>query len=648
MKKFLLLSLLCMAQVLTYAQNQKLIDSLQAELSHLPKDTNRVDYLNALAFEYRSTNLDTAFLLVDEAVALAEKLNYKRGLALAYNHYGILYKNKQNYTESVNWHQKSLAIKMELKDFTGMASSYNNLGRTYGMANDEVRSIYYYLQSLRIREKENDVFGMGAAYNNISHAYLRKNELRKALAFGLEGMRYMRLSGDSFELAKIYGHVGYLYYELNQYQTALSYLKLGLSRFDEAGATQEQCELLVTSGNILLETHHEKEGLAYLLKAKQMAEEQHIDLSLPSVYLSLGQLYGKLKQKKEAIQYTQLGLQKSKELNMLEAQKDAYEVLSVIYDEAGDYKNALTQFRLFETYKDSIIQDNNTRIVEEMQTQYQTEKKDAELKQTSLELSNVVLANQRKQLLILILLGVLVLGGSVLYLGYTRFKLKQKALLDATLLQQLEIRNKAIVEAEEKERLRIARELHDGVGQQLSAAKMNMSAFEPNIHELSVDTQTSYQNLISLVDDAVKEIRSISHNMMPNALIRSGLVSAVRDFVNKLSATGSLKVDLQIVGLNDRLTDTTESVLYRVLQECVSNIIKHAQASVISIQLIKHESYLNLMIEDNGKGFNASNLDAFEGIGLKNILSRIQYLNGTVELDSTIGRGTTIVINVPL
>src|SRR5690606_33746024 len=107
---------------------------------------------------------------------------------------------------------------------------------------------------------------------------------------------------------------------------------------------------------------------------------------------------------------------------------------------------------------------------------------------------------------------------------------------------------------------------------------------------------------------AVKEVRSVSHNMMPNALIRFGLAKAVREFIDKIAATGALKIDLQIVGLNNRLESTTETVLYRVMQETVSNIIKHAEASKISIQLIKDEDSLTLMIEDNGKGFDTQKI----------------------------------------
>jgi len=150
------------------------------------------------------------------------------------------------------------------------------------------------------------------------------------------------------------------------------------------------------------------------------------------------------------------------------------------------------------------------------------------------------------------------------------------------------------------------------------------------------------------VDETLKEVRAVSHNMMPNALIRKGLAAAVREFIDNIAATGLLKVDLQIIGLNDRLEGTMETVLYRVLQEAVSNIIKHAQASKISIQLIRHDDYLNFILEDNGKGFDASDVNNFNGIGLKNIISRIQYLNGTVDFDSSIGKGTTVIIEVPV
>jgi signal transduction histidine kinase len=236
----------------------------------------------------------------------------------------------------------------------------------------------------------------------------------------------------------------------------------------------------------------------------------------------------------------------------------------------------------------------------------------------------------------------------VAFLFYRKKQVEQQAKLDAEIANQKEIRTKSILEAEEKERRRIAQDLHDGVGQLLSAAKLNLSNLESKIKVETEDQKVAMQNALTLVDDSVKEVRAVSHNMMPNTLIKLGLGSAVREFITKLGNAPTLKVDLEIVGLDTRLNDQVETVLYRVIQEIVNNIIKHAKASQISMQLIRHETELNVMIEDNGIGFDTNKLDTFDGIGLKGIQTRIEFLNGSVHFDSSIGRGTTVIIDVPL
>ena len=149
------------------------------------------------------------------------------------------------------------------------------------------------------------------------------------------------------------------------------------------------------------------------------------------------------------------------------------------------------------------------------------------------------------------------------------------------------------------------------------------------------------------MDDAVKEIRAISHNLMPNALVKSGLVAAVKEFVSKLNNSDKLKINLEITGLQQRLEPTSETILFRVLQELVSNIVKHANANQISIQLLQHENEITLMVEDNGIGFDTSSKDEMNGLGLKNIQSRIAFLNGQFNIDSATGKGTTVVIEIP-
>nr|HPH24614.1 ATP-binding protein [Chitinophagaceae bacterium] len=144
-----------------------------------------------------------------------------------------------------------------------------------------------------------------------------------------------------------------------------------------------------------------------------------------------------------------------------------------------------------------------------------------------------------------------------------------------------------------------------------------------------------------------KEVRSVSHNMMPNALVKAGLASAVKEFVNQIDAR-VVKTDFYTEGLDNKLEKNVETVLYRIIQECVNNVIKHAKATHLDISLIKDNDGVAVTIEDNGIGFDSSNKNNFNGIGLKNIQTRVEFLKGTVEWNSAVGKGTLVAIHIPV
>jgi signal transduction histidine kinase len=214
-------------------------------------------------------------------------------------------------------------------------------------------------------------------------------------------------------------------------------------------------------------------------------------------------------------------------------------------------------------------------------------------------------------------------------------------------MKQQEIAVKAVIEAEENERQRIAKDLHDGVGQMMSAAKMNLSAFESEINFTSNEQKQSLEKVIQLVDESCKEVRTVSHIMMPNALLKNSLAAAIHDFVNKLN-NKTLRAHVHTEGLDERMDSNIETVLYRVIQECVHNAIKHAGATTLDISLIRDKDGISGTVEDNGKGFDVTDKENFEGIGLKNIITRIEYLKGTVDFDSAPGRGTVVAFHAPL
>jgi signal transduction histidine kinase len=287
--------------------------------------------------------------------------------------------------------------------------------------------------------------------------------------------------------------------------------------------------------------------------------------------------------------------------------------------------------------------------MEDLKSKYESDKKDIQIKETNLELTNTQLIADRRKVYSLILAFTILFTIVIAYLIYNRTRLKQQRQLDAELIKQQDLRGRAVLEAEEKERIRIARDLHDGVGQLLSAARMQVSGLDHLVKDANESNKSSFQNALKLLDDSVKEVRGVSHSMIPNALLRSGLVAAVREFVDRLS-NERMKIDLQIVGLQERLEPQMETVLYRVLQEIVSNTVKYSQAQNLSIQLIRHEQEITLMVEDNGKGFNVAEVMNSEkaGIGIKNIISRVNYLNGEVIFDSSPNNGTTITVEIPI
>jgi signal transduction histidine kinase len=217
----------------------------------------------------------------------------------------------------------------------------------------------------------------------------------------------------------------------------------------------------------------------------------------------------------------------------------------------------------------------------------------------------------------------------------------ERLFFERSLAQQQ--RTEAILEAEDRERVRIARDLHDGIGQMLAAARMALGNFLVK----KKDENKHIQNSLDLLEDSIKEIREISHNMMPGALTKLGLSTALKQFVNKINALGVLQIELQIIGVKERLSEKIETMLYRVVQEILSNVIRHAEATKVSIELVKHENELVLIVVDNGKGFDSEEVKN-HGIGIKNVATRVEYLNGSVNFDSAIGRGTSVIVEIPL
>jgi len=204
----------------------------------------------------------------------------------------------------------------------------------------------------------------------------------------------------------------------------------------------------------------------------------------------------------------------------------------------------------------------------------------------------------------------------------------------------------SIIQGQELERSRMAKDLHDGLGGMLSGIKLNLSSMKGNMIIQERDAQL-FTKSISQLDNAIAEMRRVAHNMMPEALMRFGLKEALQDFCDGINESNELKLKFTQLGLNEPLEKSTEVILYRIVQELTNNAMKHAAAKNIFIQLNQHDRGITLTVEDDGKGFDTAILSAIKGAGLHNVQARVDYLKGALQIDSEPGKGSSFNIEIP-
>ncbi|MFN0048587.1 MAG: 7TM diverse intracellular signaling domain-containing protein [Cytophagales bacterium] len=207
----------------------------------------------------------------------------------------------------------------------------------------------------------------------------------------------------------------------------------------------------------------------------------------------------------------------------------------------------------------------------------------------------------------------------------------------------------AVIQGEENERKRLAFELHDGIGQLLSVVKLNLSSLEHWVDKRNKEAAEVVRSIVALVDDSCREVRNISHNLMPNTVVQFGLMAALKDFCRKINNAKKIRLHFQNLDFEPDLLPQVQTTLYRIIQEIVHNAIRHSHATDVYIQLFLEDEKMVLLIEDNGIGFDMALIHkGSNGMGIRNIISRIEYLKGEVHIDASPGKGTMYNINLNL
>jgi signal transduction histidine kinase len=546
----------------------------------------------------------------------------------------------KNFDSTLTEGEKALNLARKNADSTSVAELKRQIGvASYFKGKYDVAAANFY-ESIAILEKTNNKKKLAPVYNDLAKLYRKTRSLDRALENYNKADNIYRQLRDTAGIAMILNESGVVFEYREDYREALNRYIASMKLAEKSGdSLSVSYSLSNIAGVYVIQKKYDlaEVNLLRSLRIRQLLKDS---FAIALTYSDLGVAMNAKGDYPKAIDYLTQSNKAAESLKYPELQSNNYNELSAVAQKQGDFQKAFQYFLKRSALRDSLYAMEKTRQIEELNSKYESAKKEQQIaeQQNRIRLQNYLFMG---------IAGLILFSGLLIHSRYKRAKLRKEQQMQQEIMNQQEVAAKAVIEAEENERERIAKDLHDGVGQMMSAAKMNLSAFESEIKFTDAEHKKTFEKIITLVDESCREVRTVSHIMMPNALLKNNLGIAIRDFVDKLT-NKHLQVHVYTEGLEQRLDSNLETVLYRVIQECVNNAIRHAGASRLDISLIRDKDGISGTIEDNGKGFDTTDKEKFEGIGLKNITTRIGYLKGTVDFDSAPGRGTLVALFVPV
>ncbi len=450
-------------------------------------------------------------------------------------------------------------------------------------------------------------------------------------------------------LIPLYNNIGRFYIEHN-FDSASYYLKKGLQIVEEFSADYDKASYYNNLGFTYL-SHKQYDSADYFLQnAKQFALQYNQTEYLYYIHYYLGQLYEKQNNYSKAIEHYEKMFQYENEQGVDTHQKIiVYRSMAELYAQLKQYDKAYTFQQKQQTLKDSIFDLDKTNEFNKLRTEYEVEKKNQQIDLLTTE--KEVEALRKRQLLYA---GIGILIPLLLVILFYRNRVKSQRLLQEKEKQRYEAEKQrlekenelehanALLAGQDQERNRIAQEIHDGVGAQLAGLKLSLE---------QTNSQLGNEQLHHITHDlgeAFTELRSISHNLSVNYIENKSLDVLLLDLKTQYEKNHAFSIGLYIfpTDLLSHIHQSEKHHLYRIVQELINNTAKHAKATKIFISFTQHEEHLNLLHEDNGKGFDVTQQK--KGIGLQNIEERVKALNGTLTIDSKPQKGTTIIMDIKM
>lgn len=623
--------LLCLLPVY-FLQSQSTTDSIAYYADGLKSDL----HVNAERYRSQAQNL----------LRYSAAANRPDGIAEAHHALGVHFEEQALYDSAIQYQQQALNYWQAAANPEKQASVYNAFSVIYKDLGDYQKSIDYSLKGLRLADSLSLPRLQVYCRTNTGECYLNMGIKSAAASFFVEAKKIALISGDEDALAATLIYIGNMQLNEGKLDSAeMNYnefirIKTGLGNFDGMPAVLSNLGAIqFFRGDLPQAIRWYQQSITAAKKVSDFYQQTIAACNAAEAYMELSNAEIAHSYLDSAISLAHAN--KSARLLAL-----AYQLQASLFERLNLPAKALGAYQQHSAYHNKMIDEERARQIANMEVLYQSERKEKQILQQALHIERqqaaLFVKNAQVVSLLTGLAAVLVFG----LIFYSRYKAKQGLVLQKAIIHEQEKGLEAVLLATEDERKRISKDLHDGIGQQLSGLKMAWQKMATDFSEKLPGESVRIQKLTDILDQSASEVRNISHHMMPKALLDLGLVAAIGDMLEKTFMYTGIAHTFEHYHAERRFGERVEISLYRVLQELINNIIKHSGATRVSVQLFVNKSKLIMVVEDNGRGFESEAPAA--GHGLMNIKSRLTTLHGKVNYDPSPGAGTVATVTIPI
>ena len=662
----IILSLILSFFLKSTAQTHR-IDSLLTDLKNITNDSFTAFTLASLANEYYAYDTIKSNQYLQRAFEVSKKLNWHNALGNYYQIKGMIRQQSSNdilahvYLDSAIFHFKEELKILRDKEQIGRINLFiaTCLGQkadiliSRGKGEEAIPIFLDALEKWKSSDQPKKMEAVGTYYSKIATTYYGLKQFDKALEYDKLSLSQRLMSDNEEAIAWAYVYVCDDFIALKQMDSCLRYLNLAKPIVFKINNHRLNVQYYNKMGQISVHGKDYRIAITHYEKCVAEATFTNTKIQILSNQRMIAVCYVRLGEYNNARKYLLMALPQAIEGNYMKSKMEILQDLVTTEERSGNIKEAYDYQKQVNVLRDSLNQENSKKSIAEIENKYQASEKAREIDQLNADKKIQSLSIQQKSTLNYFLIGSLAISLVVGFLIYRNLRHRQNLSRQeqAIQLQQIRVLEKdkqlvavdSMLKGQEEERSRLAKDLHDGLGGLLSGVKFSLTNMKHNLI-VTPDNMAVFERSLDMIDTSIKELRRVAHNMMPEILLKFGLDEAVKEYCNTVNATGLVKLNYQSHGLENRIEKSEEIIVYRIIQELLNNILKHSGATEGFVQLIRENSRLNVVVEDNGRGFDPDLPANSKGAGLSNIRSRVDYLKGQLDVHSEPGKGTLVNI----